>query len=348
MVAEAAKITDVAEGLTLDEALERIRNRRVRFQESRLDRLRFAGGSTFLDGVRSFELAPAAVGTLCQSLGLPDDLLPQLGPELGDRVLERMQQLRRGKRAWERVRLAINQDGFVVSLVPVTVLALNNSAIVGALEAAWPAKFSPETIDTASLQLDDNQFELSCYTRALSTEPRPGDVLFGGVTIRHSQTGDTPTVILGYVHRLACKNGLTQRVCLAGRPSRTRRSTNSPERTLESIRRQVTQAFYQLRERLEGVQELLNHPLDTAELPESLRRRWSINRRIARQINEALENDELGRTHSEFDLVNALARVATHSRDLTARYRRQLSLAAGMLAQRFVHQCPQCGNWLDD
>ena len=61
-----------------------------------------------------------------------------------------------------------------------------------------------------------------------------------------------------------------------------------------------------------------------------------------------LGNDELERTYTEYDLVNALSRVVTHNKSLAPRYRRQLSLAAGTLAQRHIRQCPTCGTWLSE
>ena len=332
----------------LTAALERISKRKVRLREARLGQLRYAGGNRFRLGPDDVELSRPAMEALCGMLRVPVDLLGQLGPQLGDAVLQRLQRVgRRAPGAREEVRLALNQKGVVVSLAPAGLTWLSNAAIVDAVKDAWPDKIPAETVSAARLYLDDTRFELSCYTKRRFTEPRVGDVLFGGVTIRHSQTGIEPTVILGYIHRLVCANGMTQRVCFGGKPARTKRGNSSPARTLQSIKRQVTQAWYQLGERLEGVKKLLEHPLRVDRLPDSLRRRGSVNRRIAGQINHALHNDELGRTNTEYDVVNALARVATHSQDLSPRYRRQLSLAAGMLAQRHVHLCPTCGNWLD-
>ena len=181
-------------------------------------------------------------------------------------------------------------------------------------------------------------------------EPRPEDVLHGGITIRHSQVGQWPTVVLAYVHRLVCSNDLTQRVCLHGKPGRVRRAKagNSPEPMLEAIRLQVGHAWEQIQDRLDGMHQLLERRYEADGLPEGLRRRWSIKRSLADQIAEELGSDELERTYTEYDLVNALSRVATHSDSLAPRYRRQLSLAAGTLAQRHIRQCPICGSWLTE
>jgi hypothetical protein len=137
---------------------------------------------------------------------------------------------------------------------------------------------------------------------------------------------------------------------LGGKPARTKRckAKNSKETVLLAIRGQIKHAWAQLEERLEGIKELMKHRLEVDQMPEGLRRRWSINKKVATEITIALQNDELGRTHTEYDLVNALSRVATHSRQLAPRYQRHLSLAAGMFAQRHIHQCPMCGSWLDE
>ena len=200
----------------------------------------------------------------------------------------------------------------------------------------------------AKLRLADTEFELICHTDCLTVEPRPGDVLHGGIRIRHSQAGASPTVVMSYIHRLVCSNGTMQRVCLQGKPSRTKRSKagSSPKRILEAIKTQISQAWAQLDERLRGVKELLNHPMPVDQLPEGLRGRWSVNRTVAAEIAQALQDDELGRTGTEYDLVNAISRVATHSARLAPRYAAHLCLAAGMFAQRHIHQCPTCGSWL--
>jgi len=336
---------------TFDTALTRIGDTEIGFFEAGLRELRYAGGMGFKIGADRYEFSPAAWDTACGYMAIPSDLLVQLGRGLGGLVVKSIHGSgRRARIAPDELQLAYDNKGKVVSVAPTKLACLSNKEVVAAIQDAWPGHISSETLSVANLHITETEFEITCYTDQLTAEPRPGDVLCGGITIRHSQVGTSPTVVLSYLRRLVCSNGMTQRVCLQGRPSRTKRckAENSSGRMLEAIRQQLGHAWGQLDERLEGIKELLDHRLDGNKLPEGLRRRWSINRRLAAEIAQAFENDELDRTFTEYDLINALSRVATHSVGLAPRYQRHLSLAAGMFAQRHVHQCPMCGSWASE
>ena len=333
---------------SLSGALAQIRRTHVDCFETHLRELQYVGDHSLKIGMNTHDLVPEAWWTFCQYLDLPADLLPQLEKSLGNLVLKCVKAAgRRGKGASKDVRLTCDEDGRVLALTPSTLVCLSNDEVAQLIEQTIPADIMSETL-CARLILAPTAFELDLYTQHSPAEPRPGDVLYGGVSIRHSQAGWFPTVVLGYIHRLVCTNGMTQRVCLAGKLARTRRANAEDKkgRVLKAMRDQIAGAFAQLQQRLEGIERLTEQRLNVNELPEPLRRRWSINRSVATEIAAALRNDELGRTYTEYDLVNALSRVATHSQQLAPRYRRHLALAAGMFAQRHIHQCPQCGTWL--
>ena len=329
------------------DALERIDSTSVGFFEAELPELKYAGGRSVKIGMDTYEFSSQAWSTLCSYFMIPHDLPGQLGKGLGGLVFKQLNNTkRRSSGAPENTRLAYNDKGQILSITPANLVCLSNSEIVPIIKSVLPSNIISQTL-CARLEIAPTEFGLSYHTEQLSTEPRKGDVLYGGISIRHSQAGTIPTVVLSYIYRLVCENGMTQRVCLNGRQTRTRRcnTQNSKKAVQESVKEQITHAWSQLNERLEGIQELTKHKLDADKLPEALRRRWSINKKLADEIARALQSDELGRTYTEYDLVNALSRVATHSRNLAPRYRRHLSLAAGMFAQRHVHQCPMCGSW---
>ena len=336
--------------LTFREALARTEATSLDFLPAQLNEFRYEGDTSFsIDGC-VLEFSPPAWNAACGRFAYPSNLLPQLGPGLGKLTFRVTQAKgRRAPKVSERVRLALCQEtGRVLALTDDRLAALPNSDVVKAMMEAWPSAISSETIEVARFELTPTEFSLDCHTDRLRAEPRKGDVLHGGISIRHSQAGTCSTTILSYISRLACSNGMTQRICLQNRAARIRRcsSENSPDYMIASIKRQVKGAWAQLQERLEAeMAELLDHRIDIRGLPEDLRRRWSINRTVARNITRALDEDELGPTGTELDLVNALSRVATHSCELQPRYRRHLSLAAGMYAQRHIHRCPLCGSW---
>ena len=329
------------------DALERIDNTSADFFEAELPEMQYAGGHSMKIGMDTYEFSPQAWSTLCSYLMIPQDFPGQLGKGVGGLVFRLLNNVkRRSSGAPENIRLAYDDKGKILSITAADLVCLSNSEIVPIIKSALPPNIMSQTLCTR-LEIAPTEFELSYHTEQLPTEPRKGDVLYGGISIRHSQVGTIPTVVLGYIHRLVCENGMTQRVCLDGRPARTRRcnTANSKRAVQESVKEQLIYGWSQLHDRLEGIKELTKHKLDTDRLPESLRRRWSINKKLADEIARALQSDELDRTYTEYDLVNALSRVATHSRNLASRYRRHLSLAAGMFAQRHVHQCPTCGSW---
>jgi hypothetical protein len=335
--------------INLQESLERIKSTKVGFFEAELPELSYAGGNRVKFGTDTYELSPQPWQALCKYLEIPEHLLPRLGSGLGGLVFKCLKENGLiAPNASKQIRVAYNTEGRVVSITPANLVYITNNEIISIINQASPPNIISQTL-SAKLLLTETEFELTCYTHQLSTEPSVGDTLYGGISIRHSQTGEAPTVILGYIHRLVCTNGMTQRVCLGGKPARTKRckAKNSKEPVLEALREQIKHAWAQLEKRLEGIKELTKHKFDVDQLPEGLRRKWSINREIAAEIARAFENDELDRTYTEYDLVNALSRVATHSRRLAPRYQRHLSLAAGMFAQRHIHQCPMCGSWSD-
>ena len=330
------------------DALNRIASTGVESFETRLGELRYLGGERFETGYEELEFSDHARATLCAQLKIPGNLLQRLGKGLGCLVLRCLVHSD-PKIKTQRLRVVHNTRGVALSLASPELATPTNQEVVAAIRDAWPDDISSETLSVSELNITDAEFELSCHTNRLTAEPQPGDILHGGIAIRHSQAGTAPTVVLSYIRRLVCSNGLTQRVCLHGRPSRTKRcrAENSPERALDAIKRQIAGAWDQLQHRLDGFGELLEHRFEVDALPEALRRRWSINRQVGEEIAQALQNDELGRTLTEYDVVNALSRVATHSTRLRPRYRHHLSLAAGMFAQRHIHQCPTCGSWID-
>lgn len=339
------------DSLTLPEALARAEAKSLDLLPARLNRFRYEGETSFSVDGRILEFSAPAWRSACRCFDLPPDLLPQLGKGLGGLAFNKGVQAhgRRAPGTHERVRLALDQETEeVLALANDRLAFLPNTDVVNAIIEAWPSSIPPETVNVARFHLTSTEFSLDCCTDGLTTEPRAGDVLHGGISIRHSQAGTCPTTFLSFIRRCVCSNGMVQRICLQDRATRTRRcrSENLPTAMIASIKRQVKGAWDQLIERLETeMAELLNHRVDIRGLPEGLRRRWSISRTVAGEIARALDEDELGRTGTEFDLVNALSRVATHSRSLQPRYRRHLSLAAGMYAQRHVHRCPLCGSW---
>lgn len=335
---------------TIETAFDRIKSKPLNSFEIDFKQLVYAGENRFKIDADTYEFSEQPWYTVCRHVGISDDLLQRCGQGLGKLVFDVLKKTPLSKNGkFGSIRLGCDSNGHVVALSDADLVCLSNADIVAIIKEAWPTNISSETLSAAYLDLTDIAFELNYFTTQLVVEPRKGDILYGGISIRHSQAGLFPTQILSYIYRLVCTNGMTQRICLAGKSARTKRcnAKNPKEPMLEAIREQIIHAWLQLSERLDGIKELTKHTLKIDALPETLRRRWSINREVAEEIAAAMNNDELGRTFTEYDLVNALSRVATHSTSLALRYRHHLSLAAGMFAQHHIHQCCLCGSWLN-
>jgi len=64
-------------------------------------------------------------------------------------------------------------------------------------------------VDVQAAQLTDRRMYLKATRRALTHEPRVGDIVNGGVTISNSEIGAGYWKVEPFIYRLICKNGMT-------------------------------------------------------------------------------------------------------------------------------------------
>ncbi|MCL5671108.1 MAG: hypothetical protein M1423_07420, partial [Acidobacteria bacterium] len=188
-------------------------------------------------------------------------------------------------------------------------------------------------------------FQLDLVGSKLHQEILPGDVVEGGLRIRHSLIGEHATVIQVYVLRLACTNGLTYRECVSRRAARTRRlpigHPGAHDLELAQVWRLASDAWSGLREKLDALRAL---PGEELHVPQVLRS-WILRahlstRRLLPLLMQAWHTE--GGRDNAFDALNALTRVATHATSLSLRERRALAALAGVLGFRAIHSCPRC------
>jgi hypothetical protein len=173
-----------------------------------------------------------------------------------------------------------------------------------------------------------------------------GDIVEGGISVRHSAVGKHGTQVHSYLHRLVCDNGLLVRVCDERRSLRVRRlhSTGfSPEAQLRRIEIILRQAWNQLEAKLAGLRALVERSVNPRQMIEQLCLRQGFSNRIRDALIDALDHDETGLVPAtEFDVVQAIARLTTHRQDVREPIRERLFALAGALSQRYVHTCPHC------
>ena len=115
---------------------------------------------------------------------------------------------------------------------------------------------------------------------------------------------------------------------------------------LNQIRRLLGEAWAQLQGKLDAVEKLLSEKRMPMDFLRQQRTRFSLSNGILAAIEHAIREDELGSTDSQYDVFNAISRVASHDNGLTFRQRRTLSRMAGEFSQQTAQLCDKCGQWI--
>ncbi len=241
----------------------------------------------------------------------------------------------------------------VVGICDAHLLHLGVDELLSAIVGTVPDGFPAEEVTVDRWRHTEDSFELTLFSPSIKRQPRPGDVINGGVYIRYSTTGEFATDVKCFVRRFVCANGQIQHVCVGkDQVARTRRLSaerHEQQAMIEQLDRLLRRAWSQLDEKLDALKDLLNQPPADSGIFERYRARLGLNNRLIEAIETAMHEDELEPTDSLYDFVNAVSRVATHGSDelLTPRQRRTLLRGAGELSLRHVRRCSACGTWLD-
>jgi len=247
------------------------------------------------------------------------------------------------------LRIYLNQHNQFVGLDKPGLLRIRPIKLIELLENSLPKNFPPEKVGIGQANLLPTRIQISCFSPQITTEPREGDILNGGVDILHHTCGDVGTQVHCYLRRLVCENGSIAHLCGENRQLRARRLNNGrfdEDDMYEQISRLLQEAWTQVGEKLEAVKRLTEKERVSPEFLQQQRTRFSLNEGIISAIELAIRDDELGETGTQFDLFNAISRVATHRETLTFRQRRMLSRMAGEVSQQDAHRCESCGNWI--
>jgi hypothetical protein len=179
--------------------------------------------------------------------------------------------------------------------------------------------------------------EVQLIFQQVSSEPRPGDIVSGGIWIRVSPIGLRAPSVEPFLLRLVCANGMVvpERLC------KTDRRKNGSD-FLQSAER----AWRALSEVMRRLPDLAQERVDVETEIATVARDLRLSATLRRALMDALERDELGNHGTLLDVVNAVSRVATHHDRLNDAVRHRLMTAAGLLLQS-EHRCPTCRRiWL--
>jgi hypothetical protein len=284
---------------------------------------------------------------ICQAIGAPHTYLKSLPTSLRVQIMQYHVDQRhhiKGGRA-DDAGTIVSRDGHFLAFGRDDLHSLTGFDVISTVVDAIgePA----DTLEVHGLSFDDDSVSLEIVSPQVATEVRPNDLIRGGVRVVHSIVGTKATMILTFVLRLVCKNGLVHRECTGPRQTaRTRRlpasSKHAKDRQLEQIHRLTRQSWSHTRRLLDSVQRLQEEPVtDPRNVFERyLRNGRLFSRNLVERLQAAWEVEESEPT--AYGILNALTRVATHDLRITARQRRALAALAGVFAHKSSHICPRC------
>lgn len=71
-------------------------------------------------------------------------------------------------------------------------------------------------LEVSRFERSDDLVVIQLRTTEPRKKAREGDLLSPGISLVHSASGDHPTQVFTYIHRVICSNGMTIRVCERG------------------------------------------------------------------------------------------------------------------------------------
>lgn len=303
-------------------------------------------------GKNQFQVPFESLDQLAYKTHIPTHFFRKLPPDLQATLFNR---------CWQRVisdgviprhmRVNLNTANQVIGFDDPRLLRISPVRLMEAIHSSLPEELSPEQIEVARFDSVPHRLWISCFSPTIEGQPQPGDIVNGGIDVVHHLSGDTGCQISCYLRRLRCINGLVVHVCQEDRQLRARRLPNGrfdEADVLAQLQRLLGEAWAQLPAKLQAVEELLHKDRMPIEYLRQQRTRFSLNDRMLNAVERALHADEFPPTGTQYDIFNALSRVATHDESLTFRQRRMLSRMAGEFSQQTAHRCERCGQWVRD
>jgi hypothetical protein len=299
----------------------------------------------------TFTLGRDAENVLAIRAGIPRDFFAALHPPIKGLLFEHLYRPAaanavRERRLHRSTGLILEDGKRCVGIVDPGLACLSGDDV---LQATLAAK--PRAIDEARLEVPDfrlnGDIHVSIVSLALETQPRPGDIVYAGIDIRHSDNAVFATQIESYLFRLVCRNGMLMKICrhTGTLPMRLRRAAvHNPRLTLQRVEEMATVAWAELDAKIEAIRLLADERQDnSAAIIRALGEKLRFPNRLIEDIVRALEEDEGSPTGTLWDIVGAISRVGTHSDRLSVATRRFLQELSGDLVAERVQRCPTCG-----
>jgi len=111
------------------------------------------------------------------------------------------------------MRIDLNSDMQVIGFDDPDLLRISPVQLTDVIRSSLPDGLSPEQVSVGRFSSTPRRLWISCFSPERVTEPRPGDIINGGIDVVHYLSGDKGTQINCYLRRLVCRNGATAHVC---------------------------------------------------------------------------------------------------------------------------------------
>lgn len=292
---------------------------------------------TFLD--KEFPMTTKAVAEAARLVGIPVNYANKCPSDMLNPHLEHWW----GPGGSGRARFYI-QNGSIVGCSPnVTSKYHSNAEILTIVEEAIGSdKIGILGYNPPSVSLDQSVFSVvtdQCF------EAKTGDMLYGGIEIQNSVTGDTAIEIAPFIFRQVCSNGMIVSEGL-GRWSRREEDSNFSSwaySASKSATQRIGGEFHRIKKLTEvPVGQRADNTL------RSLFQKFGISNRTQVEIvEESQATNEGNGPENMYDIWNAITRVATHSSKLSTTASRDLRWVAGEVV-REVSLCPHCSQLISE
>jgi len=298
-------------------------------------------------GKNEYPLSEESYDSLAEVAEMPRPFFKRLDPDVQATLFNHCFPIsNRVRKIGRDIRLNLDEDQRVIGFDDPHLWRITPKKVMEVVCDSSPPGLSPEKIEIHRYELTPRRIHFSCFSPQIIKEPQPNDIINGGIDLVHNLTGDEGTQILCYFRRLVCANGAIAHVCSDSKQLRARRlpySQYDETKLLKQIQKVLTETWTQLNDKLEAVTELLKKDRLSKQIIRQMRTRFSLNNMMIKTIEDALHNDELGETNTQYDYFNAISRVATHERWLNPRQQRTLSRLAGEFSQQTSNLCKECG-----
>jgi hypothetical protein len=318
------------------------KEREVEFRAEPMETVQFSDGWLTINGERFF-VTETARRMLADGLGMPVAFVLQLPSQLQASLFSFAIRKRTVACARNKppsfVRFAVRGDMVVAAAVNPKSSTISLSSALTKIFEVIPEEWTEMEPMVHRWCWSPQKAEIQLIFRQVSSEPRPGDIISGGIWIRVSPIGLRAPSVEPFLLRLICANGMVvpERLC---KTDGDRRKNGSD--FLQSAERAWRTLSEVMRRLLDLAQERVDVEAEVVTIARDLR----LSTALRRALLNALERDELGNHGTLLDVVNAVSRVATHHDRLNDAVRHRLMTAAGLLLQS-EHRCPTCRRiWL--